>query len=73
MSHIKLKLKTPSVPNFILLDLPVIYKQDGFSGSPSIAVGDLDNEQLEEIAKEWKISLFSIASRQRKEKLEPKN
>ena len=65
MTDIKLKLKTPSVPNYILFEMPIGQRQDGFQENPKVRVGDLTDEQLEEIAEEWKHALFKKAKEQR--------
>lgn len=66
MAEIKQKLKVPNVPNYIIIDTGVVSKkQDGFTESQSVAVGDLPNETLEEIVKEWRQELFRVATRQR--------
>lgn len=66
MSDIKLKLKTPSVPNFILVEMPIGKKQDGFVEAPKLRVSDLSDTQLIEIAEEWKNELLKKAMEQRR-------
>jgi len=65
MAEIKMKLKTPSVPNFIVIETTPGKREDGFKEAPTIRVGDLSNETLEEIAEDWKRALFENAARQR--------
>ena len=63
MTDIKFKLITPSVPNFIFIDIPQYnLRQDGFKERPKINIEDLSQEQLEEIAEEWKRDLFKRAA-----------
>lgn len=63
MSQIKLKLKTPSTPNYIIIESPPGFRQDGYQESPKISIGELSNETLEEIAREWKVELLAKAQR----------
>lgn len=66
MAEIKQKLKTPSVPNYIIIDNGAIgRKQDRFIESPKVSVGDLPDETIEEICKEWREQLFNVARKQR--------
>lgn len=68
MAEIIQKLKTPSVPSFIFMEMPVGRKQDGFTEAPKISIADLSNETLEEIASDWKFELLRTADRLRKNK-----
>ena len=61
MSEISLKLKTPSTPNYIIIEMPAQQKQDGFKEGTSIHVNLLTKEQLLQIAEEWKHELLSKA------------
>lgn len=62
------KIITPTVPNFITISLSVRgQRQDGFKEAPKVRVGDLSDEQLETVAKEWREELFKRAELQRKE------
>lgn len=61
------KILTPTVPNFLSLMISVRGKrQDGFQESPKVRVGDLTNEQLEAVARDWRHELFNRAELQRK-------
>ena len=68
MADIKMKLITPSVPNFIFIAGPAGKRQDGWKESPKIALGDLNDGQLQDIAEEWLQALFDRANEQRKNK-----
>jgi len=65
MAEVKQKLITPSVPNFILIETKPGRKHDGLQESPKIAIGELPNETLEEIAADWKKELLRVAQAQR--------
>lgn len=65
MAEIKRKLITPRVPNFILIESEPVLRQDGWKELPKVPVGDLTDETLEEIVREWRIALFRNAERQR--------
>lgn len=63
------KLQTPTVPNFIRVMITVRgQRQDGFKELPMVSVGDLTDEQLESIAKNWREELFLRAKNQRMNK-----
>lgn len=60
MTEIKLKLQTPSVPNFIRIDMSVSStRQEGLKELPTIDIADLTREQLESIANDWRVELFA--------------
>ena len=65
MAKVILNLKTPEVPNFIIIEMPPGKRQDGFKESPKLKVGDLTDLQLEQIASDWGKALFSKARQQR--------
>lgn len=65
---VKVKLRIPAVPNFILLEGAPGAKQDGFIQGPTIPVGDLTDDQLYKIASEWTSELLATAKRQRGKK-----
>jgi len=68
MTEIKFKLQMPTVPNFIRIEIPTTgQRQDGFKEAPTVSLGELSDEQLDSIAKDWRIRLFENANRQRKE------
>lgn len=64
---VKVRLKTPSIPNFITVELPSLSKQrqDGFKEAPKIDIADLTNPQLNELAAEWKRELLEAAIKRR--------
>lgn len=69
MAEIKMKLKTPTTPNFISIDMQMnVQRQDGFKEGLSISIGDLKDEELIELANEWKIELLAKAKRIRGQK-----
>ncbi len=69
MTEINLKIQTPSVPNFVRIEIPHQgKKEDGFKELPTIAVGDLTDEQLDRLAHDWKIKLYEVANKQRKDR-----
>lgn len=69
MTDITLKIQTPNVPNFVRIELPSSGKrEDGFKDLPIIAIGDLSDTQLDQLAHDWKIKLFQNANRQREAK-----
>ena len=55
MADVKVRVKGPIVPNFI---------QTLHGGT--VPVGDLTNEELSEIADDWKVRLIENAERQRR-------
>lgn len=61
MAEIKQKLITPRVPNFIFIE----GRQDGLVESPKIAVGELSDLILREIAEDWLKELLQVAKNQR--------
>jgi len=66
MSGINLKLITPSVPNYIFIEMPgVAQKQDGFKQAPKVSLADLSISQLESIAGDWRAALLDNAHRMR--------
>lgn len=67
MSTIELKLKTPSTPNFIQLELPdnIGRRQDGFKEATTISIADLSDYQLSSIADAWKKELLEKAKAKR--------
>lgn len=71
MVEIKFRLKTPSVPNCLMVDTGKVgRKEDGFqtSSMPSVDVADLTITDLVKIADEWKQALLANAERRRIEK-----
>lgn len=61
---------TPTVPNFVKIMMSERGKrQDGFTESPTVSVGELSNEQLESLANDWKKKLFENAERMRKNEI----
>ena len=66
MTEIKLKLKVPMVPKFIIIDLPSNGNRDGgFQELPSISIADLSDEQLITLAEYWKMKLLEAAKKKR--------
>ena len=66
MSEVKLKLMIPNVPNYIIIDLGrVTRRQDGFKDGPRMDIADLSDEQLCELADEWKLKLLDHAKHRR--------
>jgi hypothetical protein len=65
MTTIELKIKTPSVPNYVHIEQPPGLKQEGFKEVPGIAICDLTDAQLESLADDWKRALLANAKRQR--------
>lgn len=66
MADIKLELATPTVPNFIIIKVPAVIGCREFKESPKITLGELTDEQLNQICAEWKDNLFKRAYEQRK-------
>lgn len=58
---VRVKIKRPRVPNYILL------APDG-AGESKFRVGDLNDGQLRDIADGWRDDLFAVAEQQRQEK-----
>ena len=50
---IELPLKMPTMPSFLTLETENIGRGQGISGKPTVAVGDLTDEQVEEFINEW--------------------
>lgn len=72
MTNVVLKLVTPSVPNFVKIEMPSTGKrEDGFKESPMIAVSDLSDEQIESLVKDWRLALIANAKRQREVNKQP--
>jgi hypothetical protein len=66
MTEIKLKLITPSTPNYIAIEGVQEYQRhDGYKESPMVAICDLTDAQLEGVANDWKIALLDQARKQR--------
>jgi hypothetical protein len=67
MSEITFKLKTPTVPNFIIIDNSCTGKrQDGFRESPKVALGDLTEKQIDDLAENFRLAMHDRAKIQRK-------
>lgn len=67
MTEITIKIKTPSVPNFVTLDIPSS-SNEGFKELPTMRVGDLTDHQLNNLIQDWREALFAVVLRQRNEK-----
>ena len=67
---IEIKLIIPSVPNFIFCEGEKTTKENGLRERPKVAIGDLDNTKIDQIAEEWKAALYVVANRQRRLKHE---
>ena len=66
MSEVKLKLIIPDVPIYIIIDLGrVARRQDGFKEGPRVDIADLSDEQLFDLADEWKLKLLDHAKLRR--------
>ena len=65
MAEIKQQLKTPIVPNFILIETPLGLREEGWKESLSISIADLSPETLIEIAEDWKKELLAKAQMKR--------
>lgn len=69
-TQITLKIQTPTVPNFVFIEMPSTgQRQDGFKEQPKISVGDLTDEQLDALAHDWKIKLYANSKRMREGKV----
>jgi len=44
----KLKLKPPTMPNFIIVEMPAGRREDGFNQLPSFPITDFTSEEAEE-------------------------
>lgn len=66
MTEITFKLKTPSVPNFILIeDNKIGTRQEGFKESPKVSLGDLTEEQIDGVAESFRLAMHERAKIQR--------
>lgn len=61
MATFEMKLRPWIVPNFATLDMPVGRKQDGPRELPTIAVADLSEEALTDLAQQWLTELYAKA------------
>ncbi len=61
MAEITQKLVTPRVPNFIMIEGPTGRRQDGFIESTKVSIADLADDQLLQIAEDWKSDLIARA------------
>lgn len=64
--EIKLKIKTPRVPNFVSIEMPEHARSEGFKELPSISIADLSEDQLNDIASNWCNDLHDMAETLRK-------
>lgn len=61
---IMFKLRTPTVPNFIIIESGRFStRQEGYKESQKISVEELSDEQLNAIADNWRKELFQRARR----------
>lgn len=65
MVEITLKLKTPEVPNFVMVESTPGMRQEGFSEGLKVSIADLSEAQLEKLADDWKISLVNKSKKLR--------
>jgi hypothetical protein len=66
MTEINLKIKTPSVPNFVSIESPSSgLRQDGWRDSPSLSIGELSDDQLNSLAESWRKELLEKARKLR--------
>ena len=66
MVDLTVKLVTPTVPNYVALDVPgLVLSKD--QDRPKVRVADLTDEQLDRLAEQWLDDLKKNAERQRKE------
>jgi len=61
MATIETKLMVPKVPNFIIHETEPGRRQDGFKEAAKTSIGDLTDEQLRDIGKEWTEALIAHA------------
>jgi len=61
MTHIKIKLVCPPVPDYISMELPPRPRQEGLNFQKGLDIADLEDEQLKEIAEEWAKELLQKA------------
>ena len=71
MSTVTLKLITPSVPNFIRIEMPPGIRGEGHKELPALDIADLSEQQLREIASDWQTELFRAAEARRRTKPAP--
>ncbi len=66
MSEIRIKLATPTVPNYLMhADPPVGRRQDGIRETPKVDIADVPDAALEEIGREWTAALRQRAIERR--------
>ena len=66
MSEVNLKLMIPNVPIYIIIDLGrVTRRQDGFKEGHRVDIAYLSDEQLSDLADEWKLKLLYHAKHRR--------
>ena len=67
MSEIKFKLCTPTVPNFIFIDMGQVGKrQDGYREKPKVSLAELSEEQIDQVAENYRLALHERANQKRK-------
>lgn len=54
-------MQIPSVPNFILLEMPPVRRQDGWQEAPKVSIADMSELQLREIGRLWTNALIARA------------
>lgn len=65
MASFEMKLRPWIVPNFATLEMPVGRREDGPRELPTIAVADLSEEALTELAQQWLDELYKKAGKAR--------
>lgn len=68
MAFMEIKIETPTVPNFLRLNIPDQKSRPGDDASTLIPLSSLTDEQLTQVAKEWTKELFERANNQRNPK-----
>lgn len=63
MSELKVKIKMPRHPNYLILDDPFINGRDG--GEAKIDVASIPDDQLREIGSQWVEGLIKHAAERR--------
>lgn len=65
MATFELKLRPWTTPNFATAEMPVGKRQDGARELPTIAVADLSEEALSDLAQQWLGELYDKAGKPR--------
>jgi len=58
---VSLKIRPFTVPNYVLLELPPVGRQEGFAGNHSLPLSELDADTLDQLCYEFRKAVFQKA------------